>query len=62
MGAYALHWEDLPELPPYATVYWHYQQWREAETIEKLMTVLHGQVREQVKKKPQRTCPHVGQD
>lgn len=26
-------------------------QWREAGVIEQLMTVLHGQVREQVKKK-----------
>ena len=45
------NWEDLPqELPPYSTVYWHYQQWREAGAIEKLMTVLHGQGREGVKK------------
>ncbi len=27
-------------------------QWREAGAIEQLMNVLHGQVREQVKKKP----------
>ncbi len=27
-------------------------QWREAGAIEQLMSVLHGQVREQVKKKP----------
>jgi transposase len=45
------NWEDLPkDLPPYSTVYWHYKQWREAGVIEKLMNVLHGQVREQVKK------------
>ena len=47
------NWEDLPkDLPPYSTVYWHYKQWREAGAIEQLMSVLHGQVREQVKKKP----------
>ena len=47
------NWQDLPkDLPPYSTVYWHYKQWREAGAIEKLMNVLHGQVREQVKKKP----------
>lgn len=54
---YQLHigcnWEDLPkDLPPYSTVYWHYKQWREAGSIEKLMRILHGQVRTQVKKKP----------
>jgi transposase len=38
------------DLPPYSTVYWHYKQWREAGVIETLMSVLHGQVREQVKK------------
>ena len=46
------NWEDLPkDLPPYSTVYWHYKQWRDAGAIEKLMSVLHGQVREGVKKK-----------
>jgi transposase len=50
------NWADLPkDLPPYSTVYWHYKQWREAGVIEQLMGVLHGQVREQVKKKPQWT-------
>lgn len=45
------NWEDLPkDLPPYSTGYWHYKQWRESGTIEKLMTVLHEQVRTQVKK------------
>ena len=39
-------------LLPYSTVYWHYKQWRDAGAILALMTVLHGQVREQVKKKP----------
>ena len=47
------NWEDLPkDLPPSSTVYWHYKQWREAGSIQKLMDVLHGQVRESVKKKP----------
>jgi len=41
------NWEDLPkDLPPYSTVYWHYKQWRAAGVIEKLMSRLHGQVRE----------------
>ena len=47
------NWQDLPkDLPPYSTVYWHYKQWREAGAIAQLMNLLHGQVREQVKKKP----------
>lgn len=47
------NWQDLPkDLPPYSTVYWHYKQWRETRVIEQLMNVLHGQVREQAKKKP----------
>ena len=47
------NWQDLPkDLPPYSTVYWHYKHWRAAGAIEKLMNALHGQVREQVKKKP----------
>ena len=50
------NWEDLPkDLPPYSTVYWHYKQWRAAGVLENLMSVLHGQVREQVKKKPKWT-------
>ena len=45
------NWADLPkDLPPYSTVYWHYKQWRAAGAIEKLMAVLHEQVRTQVKK------------
>lgn len=45
------NWEDLPkDLPPYSTVYWHYKQWRDVGTLEKLMTILHEQVRAQVKK------------
>lgn len=51
------NWQDLPkDLPPYSTVYWHYKQWREAGVIEQLMTVLHGQVREQVKKAESLGC------
>lgn len=50
------NWEDLPkDLPPYSTVYWHYQQWRSAGVIEQLMTALHGRVREQVNKQPKWT-------
>lgn len=46
------NWKDLPKnLPPYSTVFWHYNQWRKAGSFEKLMTLLHGEVREQVKKK-----------
>jgi transposase len=45
------NWEDLPkDLPPSSTVYWHYKQWRSAGVMEQLMTTLHQQVREQVKK------------
>ena len=45
------NWKDLPkDLPPYSTVYWHYKQWRTEGTIEKLMEILHGKIREQVKK------------
>ena len=47
------NWEDLPkDLPPYSTVFWHYNQWRKEGSFEKLMTVLHEQVRAQVKKSP----------
>ena len=45
------NWEDLPkDLPPYSTVFYHYNQWRKAGSIEKLMKLLHERVREQVKK------------
>jgi transposase len=45
------NWCDLPkDLPPYSTVYWHYKQWRAANSIEKLMNVLHSEVREKIKK------------
>ena len=45
------NWGDLPkDLPPTSTVYWHYKQWWDAGTLETLMTILHEQVRAQVKK------------
>ncbi|MEH2451472.1 MAG: transposase [Nostoc sp.] len=45
------NWQDLPkDFPPYSTVYWYYKQWRAAGVFEELMSVLHGKVREQVKK------------
>jgi transposase len=45
------NWCDLPkDLPPYSTVYWHYKQWRTDGTIERMMTALHSDVREKVKK------------
>lgn len=50
------NWADLPkDFPPYSTVFWHYKQWCENDILDKIMTELHGRVREQVKKKPQWT-------
>jgi transposase len=44
-------WVDLPkDLPPYSTVFWHYKQWREEKIFDAIKDVLHGRVREQVKK------------
>lgn len=44
--------KTCPKICPLTrAVYWHYKQWRTEGVIEKLMNVLHGQVREQVKKK-----------
>jgi transposase len=49
---FAYNWCDLPkDLPPYSTVFWHYKQWRELGLIGKMMTVLHGRVREKAQKK-----------
>lgn len=46
------NWCDLPkDLPPYSTVFWHYKQWREDGVIEQILETLHGDLREQVKKK-----------
>jgi transposase len=45
------NWADLPkDFPPYSTVYWHDKHWRAAGSIERLLSVLHAQVREKVKK------------
>ena len=45
------NWADLPkDFPPYSTVLWHYKQWCEDDILDKIMTELHGRVREQVKK------------
>ncbi|WP_445243601.1 MULTISPECIES: transposase [unclassified Microcoleus] len=40
------NWADLPkDLPPYSTVFWHYQNWCEDGSIERIETALHGKVR-----------------
>ena len=39
------------DLPPYSTVFWHYKQWRAEGIMESIRDALHGQVRQQVKKK-----------
>lgn len=45
------NWEDLPkDFPPYSTVFYPYNQWRQAGAIETLMRMLHERVRDQVKK------------
>ncbi len=45
------NWCDLPkDLPPYSTVFWHYKQWRAEEFLQEMMTALHSEVRQQVKK------------
>lgn len=45
------NWCDLPkDLPPYSTVFWHYKQWRAEGVIEQIITTLHSEVRQQVKK------------
>lgn len=47
------NWGDLlRDLPPYSTVFWHYQQLCEDGILERIMTQLHSQTREQVKKNP----------
>lgn len=46
------NWSDLPkDLPPYSTVFWHYQLWCQEGAMESIMTALHHQARAQVKKK-----------
>ncbi|MFM2315614.1 MAG: hypothetical protein RLZZ04_4892 [Cyanobacteriota bacterium] len=48
---FAYNWGDLPrDLPPYSTVFWHYQNWCEDGLLERIETQLHGKVRQQVKK------------
>ena len=45
------NWCDLPcGFTPYSTVFWHYKHWRTQGVIEGIRDVLHGQVRQQVKK------------
>lgn len=45
------NWGDLPhDFPPYSTVYWHYKKWRDGGTFDRLLEVLHGQLRVKVKK------------
>ena len=47
------NWCDLPkDLPPYSTVFWHYKQWRANGVIQELMAALHGELRTEIKKKP----------
>jgi transposase len=46
------NWEDLPkDFPPYSTVFFHYQHWRDWGVVDEILTTLHGRVREQSKKK-----------
>ena len=55
------NWQDLPkDLPPYSTVFYHYNQWRKAGSIETLMRLLHEQVRAQINKKPKWTTLMMG--
>ena len=56
LGAHSLAPQSDAGSHRYSTVFWHYNQWRKANCFEKLMTVLHEQVREQVRKK--RSGPH----
>ncbi|ABW32137.1 transposase [Acaryochloris marina] len=37
------NWQDWPkDFPPISTVFWHYNKWRKAGSIETLMTLLNG--------------------
>ena len=46
------HWYDLPkDFPPYSTVFWHDKHWRADGVIKQIMDILHGHLREQVKKR-----------
>ncbi|WP_445301586.1 transposase [Microcoleus sp. MOSTC5] len=45
------NWGDLPrDLPPYSTVFWHYQNWFEHGSLERIEAQIHSLVGEQVKK------------
>jgi transposase len=45
------NWADLPrDLPPYSTVFWHYQNWCQDGVFDGIMTQLHSKVRTQVQK------------
>ena len=45
------NWADMPkDLPPYSTVYWHYNQWRSNGLLDKLLQCLHEELRWQIKK------------
>ncbi len=48
---FAYNWSDLPtDLPPYSTVFWHYQQWRHEGIIDEIRDLLHCKIRSSVKK------------
>ena len=52
LGAHSLAPQSDAGSHRYSTVFWHYNQWRKAGSFETLMTLLHGQVREQAQKSP----------
>ncbi|WP_445304712.1 transposase [Microcoleus sp. Pol7_A1] len=46
------NWSDLPrDLPPYSTVFWHYQNWCEDGALDQILTTLHSKVRGTCSKK-----------
>ena len=49
-GAHSLAPQSDAGSHRYSTVFWHYNEWRKAGPFEPLMTLLHEQVRSQVKK------------
>ena len=45
------NWGDLPkDLPPYSTVFFHYQHWRDWGVMDEILEALHAHARQQVKK------------
>jgi len=41
------NWADLPkDLPPYSTVFWYYNLWRNTGVLDTIMQTLHAQLRE----------------